>query len=185
VTSLHLRRSVFTEPLPRIGLHNPVVPLLMGVLLRNGCLCGWTVLARDKYATIANKGIFAFATLSAQLMLQNKKQNSHITESVLLLKLCTKGKARGVNWWQVYKVNCIIITGTGYCVPVSEAVPTIILYSCCAGRLFTGWADARVFDYARTLHRLLPFLLGQLRSQGKRSNLEQWNLRTCTAGDCT
>jgi hypothetical protein len=28
VMSLHLRGSVFTEPLPRSGLHNPVVPLL-------------------------------------------------------------------------------------------------------------------------------------------------------------
>jgi hypothetical protein len=28
VTSLRLRGSVFTEPLPRSGLHNPVVPLL-------------------------------------------------------------------------------------------------------------------------------------------------------------
>jgi hypothetical protein len=28
MTSLRLRGSVFTEPLPRSGLHNPVVPLL-------------------------------------------------------------------------------------------------------------------------------------------------------------
>jgi hypothetical protein len=74
----------------------------------------------------------------------------------------------------------IVISGTGYYNRVSEAVPTIILHSCYAGRLFAGWVDARVFGYAKALHRLLPFLLGQLRSQGKRSNLEQWSLCTCT-----
>jgi hypothetical protein len=36
VTSLRLCGSVFTELLPRSGLHNPVVPLLVPVLLRNG-----------------------------------------------------------------------------------------------------------------------------------------------------
>jgi hypothetical protein len=43
---------VFTEPLPRNRLHNPVVPLLVRVILRNGCFYGSTVLARGKYATI-------------------------------------------------------------------------------------------------------------------------------------
>jgi hypothetical protein len=52
VTTLRLRGSVFTEPLPRSGLHNPVVPLLVRVLLRNGCFCCSTALAWDKYATI-------------------------------------------------------------------------------------------------------------------------------------
>jgi hypothetical protein len=52
MTSLRLRGSVFTEPLPRNGLHNPVVPLLVRVLLRNGCFCGSTVLAWGKYAAI-------------------------------------------------------------------------------------------------------------------------------------
>jgi hypothetical protein len=45
VTSLHLCGSVFTEPVPRSGLHNPVVLLLVRILLRNGCVCGSTVLA--------------------------------------------------------------------------------------------------------------------------------------------
>jgi hypothetical protein len=36
VTSLRLRGSVFTEPLPRSGLHNPVVPLLHVCIA--GCL---------------------------------------------------------------------------------------------------------------------------------------------------
>jgi hypothetical protein len=36
VTSLRLRGSVFTEPLPRSGLHNPVVPLLSAC--NAGCL---------------------------------------------------------------------------------------------------------------------------------------------------
>jgi hypothetical protein len=52
VTSLRLRGSVFTEPLLRSGLYNLVVPLLVCVLLRNGCFCGSTVLAWGKYATI-------------------------------------------------------------------------------------------------------------------------------------
>jgi hypothetical protein len=51
VTSLHLRGSVFTEPLPRSELHNPIVPLLRACI-RNGCFCGATVLAWSKYATI-------------------------------------------------------------------------------------------------------------------------------------
>jgi hypothetical protein len=45
VTSLRLRGNVFTEPLPRSGLQNPVVPLLVRVLLRNDCFCGPTFLA--------------------------------------------------------------------------------------------------------------------------------------------
>jgi hypothetical protein len=45
VTSLHLLGGVFTEPLVRSGLHNPVVPLFVRVLLRNGCFYGSTVLA--------------------------------------------------------------------------------------------------------------------------------------------
>jgi hypothetical protein len=45
VTSLRLRGSVFTELLPRSGLYNPVVPLLVRVLLRKGCFCGSTFLA--------------------------------------------------------------------------------------------------------------------------------------------
>jgi hypothetical protein len=32
VTSLCLRESVFTEPLPKSGLHNPVVPLLLACI---------------------------------------------------------------------------------------------------------------------------------------------------------
>jgi hypothetical protein len=52
VTSLRLRGSVFTEPLPRSGLQNPVVPLLVRVLRRNGCFYGSTLLAWGKYATI-------------------------------------------------------------------------------------------------------------------------------------
>jgi hypothetical protein len=42
---------VFTEPLPKTRLHNPVAPFLR-VLLRNCCLCGSTVLAWSKYATV-------------------------------------------------------------------------------------------------------------------------------------
>jgi hypothetical protein len=39
VTSLHLRKSVFTEPFPRNGLHKPVVLLLrVGPCLRSRCL---------------------------------------------------------------------------------------------------------------------------------------------------
>jgi hypothetical protein len=53
VTSLRLRGSVFTEPLPRSALHNPVVPLLVRVLLRNGCFPGSTVLAWGKYVTVS------------------------------------------------------------------------------------------------------------------------------------
>jgi hypothetical protein len=45
VTSLRLCGSVFTEPLSRRGLHNPVVPLLVR-------FCGSTGLARSKYAII-------------------------------------------------------------------------------------------------------------------------------------
>jgi hypothetical protein len=150
------------------------------VLLRNGYFCGSAVFAWGKHATV-----FPFATHLAQRVVQNKEQNSLITESVLLVKLCTKVNARAANWWQVYKVDYIVMSGTGSYVPVSEAVPTNILNYCCAASLFAGWADARVFGYARTLHRLPPFLLRQLRSQGKRSKLEQWNLRTCTAWDCT
>jgi hypothetical protein len=52
MTSLRLSGSVFTEPLPRSGLHNLVVPLLVRVLLRNSCYCGSTVLAWSKYVTI-------------------------------------------------------------------------------------------------------------------------------------
>jgi hypothetical protein len=52
VTSFRLRECVFTESLPRSGLHNPFVPLLVLVLLRNGCFCGSTVIAWGKYATI-------------------------------------------------------------------------------------------------------------------------------------
>jgi hypothetical protein len=52
VSSLHLHGSVFTEPLPRSWLHNPI-PLLVRVLLRNSCFCGSTVLAWGKYATIS------------------------------------------------------------------------------------------------------------------------------------
>jgi hypothetical protein len=47
VTSLHLRGSVFTEPLPRSGLHNPVV-----LLFRVGtCVCCGRCLAIDLYIT--------------------------------------------------------------------------------------------------------------------------------------
>jgi hypothetical protein len=52
MASFNLRGSVFTEPLLRSGLHNPVVPLLVRVLLINGCFCGSAVLARGKYSTI-------------------------------------------------------------------------------------------------------------------------------------
>jgi hypothetical protein len=52
VTSLRLRRSVFTKPLPRNGLPNPVVPLLERGLLRNSRFCGSIVLAWGKYATV-------------------------------------------------------------------------------------------------------------------------------------
>jgi hypothetical protein len=52
VTALRLRESVFTEPLPGSRLHNLVVPLLVCLLLRNGCFCGSTVLAWVKYATL-------------------------------------------------------------------------------------------------------------------------------------
>jgi hypothetical protein len=38
--------------LPRSGLHNPVVPLLVLVLLRIGSFCGSTVLTWSKYATV-------------------------------------------------------------------------------------------------------------------------------------
>jgi hypothetical protein len=50
--SLRLRGSVFTEPLPRSGLHNTVVPLLVRVLLINGHFCGSTLFACGKYATL-------------------------------------------------------------------------------------------------------------------------------------
>jgi hypothetical protein len=53
VTSLRLRGSAFTKPLPGSGLHNPVVPLL-----RECCYCGSAVLASSKYATIQSH-IFA------------------------------------------------------------------------------------------------------------------------------
>jgi hypothetical protein len=43
---------VFTEPLPRNGLNDHVVILLVHVLLRNGCFCGSTVPAWGKYAAI-------------------------------------------------------------------------------------------------------------------------------------
>jgi hypothetical protein len=49
VTSLRLRGSVLTEPLPRNGLHSPVVPLLVRVF---GCFCGLIVLAWRKYAKV-------------------------------------------------------------------------------------------------------------------------------------
>jgi DNA-binding IclR family transcriptional regulator len=52
LTSLRLRGSVFTEPLLRSGVHNPVVPFFVRVLLRNGCFGGSTVLARSKYHAI-------------------------------------------------------------------------------------------------------------------------------------
>jgi hypothetical protein len=52
VTPLRLCGSVFTESLPRSWLHNPIVPLLVCVLLRNGCFCGSTVLAWGEYTTI-------------------------------------------------------------------------------------------------------------------------------------
>jgi hypothetical protein len=44
---------VFTEPLPRNGLHNPIVPLLVCVLLRNSCFCGSAILAWGKYTTVS------------------------------------------------------------------------------------------------------------------------------------
>jgi hypothetical protein len=49
---LHLSGSVFTEPFHISGLHNPVVPLFVRVLLRNGCFFGSAVLAWVKYAKI-------------------------------------------------------------------------------------------------------------------------------------
>jgi hypothetical protein len=53
--------SVFTEPLSRSGLHNPVVPLLVSILLRSGSLCDSAVLAWDKYST----------TFSSEAVLKN------------------------------------------------------------------------------------------------------------------
>jgi hypothetical protein len=52
VTLLRLRGSVYTEPLPRSGLHNPVVSLLRRALLSNGCFCESTILAWSKYTII-------------------------------------------------------------------------------------------------------------------------------------
>jgi hypothetical protein len=60
VTSLRLRGSVFTEPLPRSGLHTPVVPLLVLVLLRNGCFCGSTILACGKYAKLLFRNTYCY-----------------------------------------------------------------------------------------------------------------------------
>jgi hypothetical protein len=76
VTSLRLRGSVITETLPRSGLHNPVVPLLVRVLLRNVCFCGSTILVCGKYATIfthqwlysplLGPGLFSFVIIFTQ-----------------------------------------------------------------------------------------------------------------------
>jgi hypothetical protein len=44
--------KVFTEPLPRNWLHNPIFLLLRECILNNGCFCDSTVLAWSKYATI-------------------------------------------------------------------------------------------------------------------------------------
>jgi hypothetical protein len=57
VTSLRLPGNVFTEPLPRGGLHNPAVPLLVRVLLRNRCFCGSSDLAGGTYATGLKRAI--------------------------------------------------------------------------------------------------------------------------------
>jgi hypothetical protein len=73
VTSLRQRGRVITEPLSRRGLHNPVVPLSVCVLLRSGCFCGSTILAWGKYATLLYQclhikwdfiNIFLFHTIS-------------------------------------------------------------------------------------------------------------------------
>jgi hypothetical protein len=48
VTSLHLHGSVFTEPLPRNGLHKPVVLLLQV----GSCMCCRRCLAMDILVTI-------------------------------------------------------------------------------------------------------------------------------------
>jgi hypothetical protein len=57
VTSLHLCGSVFTEPLPRNGLHNPVVLLLpVGPCLRSRCLAMRWSLQYDVNMNISVKG---------------------------------------------------------------------------------------------------------------------------------
>jgi hypothetical protein len=68
VTSLRLLGSVFTELLPRSGLHNPVVPLLVRLLRRNGCFCGSAVLHMLSFCNTEDNSIQFSAGMKVKVM---------------------------------------------------------------------------------------------------------------------
>jgi hypothetical protein len=58
-TSLHMRGSMFTEPLSRSGLHNPVLPLLHV----GPCMCCGSCLAMDLHVTTSSIYLLTFLIL--------------------------------------------------------------------------------------------------------------------------